>query len=615
MFSCAVQAQVEYKQWTGIVPTPNILGGKEMKKVLALVLAAVMAVSLAACGGSAATADSSAAGGEKTEAAAAEAAAPAEASSKAPEGIDMSDPMNYFWQYDEPFELHIARTVGGDAIDTLEGDDTLDDNWYTRYYLEHFNIKVVHDWTASAADYEQKLALCIASDTLPDAFCCGTQLWKQASRAGLLKDLKDAYFNYLPADSAIRATYDGDPACYEACFYEDEMTSLVNCTVDTEGVSVLMINQNWLDQLGLDVPKNLDDIEKVALAFKEAKLAGDATIPILGPSADNKIYTTFDDSFNSVMGTDAVFTAMGAFPGFFYTDDNGEVVYGSLTQEYRDTLELLAKWYAEGILDPEIGVRTTGWDILNSNQCGMFFGQWWDIGFGNPASFMNDPDADWRAYAVYNKDGKWEVKVPYCMGSIRVCVNEKASDEVLRAVMIIEGAIIDGQSETTEDAEFLTLRCPICPPSYVDQSRQHVIDILEDKVDVDFYKDDPIMNETWQSARFAKEIIPNYTSGQEFTRKDFIIEEDDANWQPLYSWLIGDAPVATVPMDKAVSPEVPYYTKSMETYWDGLWTLEQQTALSIITGQADITAFDTFVETWKSSGGDTIMEEVKAELQ
>ena len=38
---------------------------------------------------------------------------------------------------------------------------------------------------------------------------------------------------------------------------------------------------------------------------------------------------------------------MGAYPGFFYEKDGG-IVYGSLTQETRNTLELLQKWYAEG---------------------------------------------------------------------------------------------------------------------------------------------------------------------------------------------------------------------------------------------------------------------------
>jgi len=592
-----------------------------MKKVIALILAATMALSLAACGGAAATSEPAAAD-TKTEAAASSDGAAAttetgelKASANAPEGIDMSDPYNYFWQFDEPFELHVARSIGSDAIDTLEGDDTVDDNWYTRYYLDNYNIKVVHDWTASAADYEQKLALCIASDTLPDAFVCGTQLWKQACKAGLLKNIQPAYDNYLKDDSIIKKTYTSDPQCYDACLYDDEMTCLVNCTVTTEGVSVLMINQDWLDQLGLEVPKTLDDVEKVALAFKEAKLAGDATIPIMGPATENTIYTTFYDSANPTFGTDAVFTAKDAYPGFFYTDDNGEVVYGSLTKEYRDTLELLAKWYAEGILDPEIGVRTSDWDVFNSNQCGMFFGTWWNIGFGNPAGFMNDENANWQAYPIYTDNGEWHVKNPYCMGSRRVCVSADASDDVDRAVMILEGIIIDNMAGTNEDVDFLELRCPICPPSFVDVSRQHCINILEGIDDPDKYKGDPIYNETWQSACHVKEIIPNYTSGQDFNRKDFVISEDDANWQAVYSWIIGDGPVATVNMDKIVEPEVPYYTTSMETYWDSLWTLEKQTALSIITGQADITAFDEFVNTWKSSGGDTILEEVKAELQ
>lgn len=68
----------------------------------------------------------------------------------------------------EVVEVHVGQGVS--ATDTLPDGLSVDNNQYTDYLLENFNIKVVVDWTAASGnDYTQKVALCIASNTLPDA--------------------------------------------------------------------------------------------------------------------------------------------------------------------------------------------------------------------------------------------------------------------------------------------------------------------------------------------------------------------------------------------------------------------------------------------------------------
>jgi hypothetical protein len=43
--------------------------------------------------------------------------------------------------FDQPVEVHIAMEVDPTSTDTLLDGDTAEDNYYTRYYLENFNIK------------------------------------------------------------------------------------------------------------------------------------------------------------------------------------------------------------------------------------------------------------------------------------------------------------------------------------------------------------------------------------------------------------------------------------------------------------------------------------------
>ena len=51
-------------------------------------------------------------------------------------------------------------------------------------------------------------------------------------------------------------------------------------------------------------------------------------------------------------------------------------------------------------------------------------------------------------------------------------------------------------------------------------------------------------------------------------------------------------------------------TDSMSTLWASLEKMEMEMVLKVITGEQDISAFDSFVESWASAGGDKITQEV-----
>ena len=587
-----------------------------MKKLIALLLALVMVMGLIACGNTTTPAG--------TDAPAADNSAETDAPAASEDGIipasEMEDPYLYFTQFDEPQELHIAWSVGTDATATLEGDDTVTDNYFTRWLLENYNIKVVYDWTAGSSDAEQKLSMAISSDTLPDAWICSPQQWKQCAKNGQLYDITDLY--YLVAENT-RSAYEaaGKDKIWEACSYDGALTSITGMTVDTEGASVLMINKDWLDQLGLEVPKTISDVYEVAKAFKEAKLAGDATIPILGPGTTSAYYltSTFYASSAVNIGLDAIFGANGAFPGYFYEED-GEIIYGTLTQETRDTLELLAQWYAEGLLDPEIGIRSDCWAPINANECGMFFGGWWNIGYGNPASFANDENANWQAYPIYNDAGEWETKIPDVSAMGRLCINSKATEEAAMAALIVNGLLdspaADGfETATSEDSALYPLRMAISASNFCDKATEAVVAELNGTEDISVLQGDSLYGDVYTSGQYAKELVPGWDGDiNTLDAQDFVKSDENTSWQALYSWLIGNRPYATVERAREVIPCISYMTESMEMYWDNLYTAEQTMMLSIITGEKDITAFDEFVEQWYAEGGETILAEVKAEV-
>lgn len=161
--------------------------GKHMKrkKLVAILLTAAMTAGmLVGCGSSGGST-----GGTSDSKASSESTASSGTAdnSSEEEGEDLA-----FKKFPEVVEVHVGQGVS--ATDTLPDGLSVDNNQYTDYLLENFNIKVVVDWTAASGnDYTQKVALCIASNTLPDAMTVSREYMLKAAKAGQLYDLTDLF--------------------------------------------------------------------------------------------------------------------------------------------------------------------------------------------------------------------------------------------------------------------------------------------------------------------------------------------------------------------------------------------------------------------------------------
>lgn len=76
-----------------------------------------------------------------------------------------------------------------------------------------------------------------------------------------------------------------------------------------------------------------------------------------------------------ILASDAFCGAFGVSNGF-YINDEGKVAYGRMEEGWKQTIELLADWYAEGLLNPDF-ITDTG-DVKNSKVLngdgGAFYG-------------------------------------------------------------------------------------------------------------------------------------------------------------------------------------------------------------------------------------------------
>jgi multiple sugar transport system substrate-binding protein/putative aldouronate transport system substrate-binding protein len=560
--------------------------------VLFALLVALLAVGMIAC-----SAGGGAGGSKDTNTSSAKVA---------PLGDDVA-----FGKFKSPVNVHIAMMV--DPTDkTLPAGDSAGNNEYTRYLKDKYNINVIVDWTAAQWDpYNQKVSLAIASGKLPDALIFNDRTYMtKAASAGLLYNISTLFKQYASKQvQDLMATTNGMGVANAS--YNDQMVALPNTTTNADGVIQMFVRKDWLDKLKLPVPKTLADIENVAKAFVKAKLAGAATIGIAGPAKDTHLYCDFLNSSNLRAGFDPVFAAYDAYPGF-WVDNNGTVEYGTLNPNTKKALETLARWYKEGLIDPEMGTRDHETDSINANQAGIFFGPWWAIGYGNPDSYKNDPKANWRGYPVYTDDGKWNVHMK-TTGTYYTGISKKASADVAKAIIIMNNALV--RDEQTFDRSvaisWYPLRNVMAPADEMEYTYNALMKILKGQAKPEeFMAPGSVYKNLANDAKAVQGIVKgpfdDINIGNYDQKKDF------GEFQRLLATFVGDRPFASVPIDKKVYSVTYSQTPTMLLKWENLWKLEQQATLGIILGKQPIDSFDKFVTDWKAQGGDDITKEVQA---
>ena len=99
----------------------------------------------------------------------------------------------------------------------------------------------------------------------------------------------------------------------------------------------LMIRQDWLDELGLDMPETINEWYTVLRAFRERK---GSPAPL-----------SFE--YGAYMGWNPMVNAYNVMRGLYIGDD-GKVHYGQTENGYREFLTTYAQWYREGLIDPDL---------------------------------------------------------------------------------------------------------------------------------------------------------------------------------------------------------------------------------------------------------------------
>lgn len=232
------------------------------------------------------------------------------------------------------------------------------------------NVTLKGTASASSTDSNTAFTLALSSKPLPDIIHGTRANLTKAVLEGALIPLDDLierrapdikrYFELYPSVKRATASVDGKHY-YIANFREP-------------GPAMgFFIREDWLNKLNLEVPTTVDEYYNVLKAFRERDPNGNGQ--------KDEIPYLYRDK-----GVDGLLQLWGVGGGYsvFVEGNDGKLVYNRTSPEYKNAMINLAKWYKEGLIDPEIFTRgQKARDILFADNTGGSTHDW----FSSTASF------------------------------------------------------------------------------------------------------------------------------------------------------------------------------------------------------------------------------------
>ncbi|MDR0450982.1 MAG: extracellular solute-binding protein [Treponema sp.] len=236
-----------------------------------------------------------------------------------------------------PLETNVTLTYWTALTYNLQANFTnMGDTPYAKAWEQKTGVKVRYLHPPIGGENEQ-FNLMVASGELPDiidrdflAYPGGPE---KAISDGVITNLNDTLARHAPNLAGwLKAHPD-----YDRMVKTDEGNYYVFPFMRGDvGLCIwqgIQIRKDWLDELGLAVPQTYDDWRNVLTAFKQRK---NSPAPLCIPWNNTSFLYGYGVDRNFFVGAD------------------GKVQYGSTDPAFREYLEMMAQWYREGLLDPDM---------------------------------------------------------------------------------------------------------------------------------------------------------------------------------------------------------------------------------------------------------------------
>lgn len=239
---------------------------------------------------------------------------------------------------------------------------------------------------------QEAFNLLIASGDIPDIVGGNTLKddFNQYGPQGAFLPLNELIEEHAPN---IKAFFDAHPELFKAAQASDGNLYFIPYLPDGKFARAWYVRQDWLDKLGLEAPDTVDELYDVLVAFRDQDPNGNGKrdeIPFFARQ--------WEEMLRLLTLWDGRSTGMDAAHGFYVQD--GTVKHPYTGEAYKTGIVNIAKWYEEGLIDPEVYTRgpRTREELLGNNIGGMTH-DWFASTSGYNVSLADEvPGLDFRAF-------------------------------------------------------------------------------------------------------------------------------------------------------------------------------------------------------------------------
>ncbi|GIP35251.1 extracellular solute-binding protein [Paenibacillus sp. J2TS4] len=496
---------------------------KVSKKLLSSVSIAALAVTVAACGG----------GGSDNKGAAPTSSPPASQAPKT-EGDDKTEkpqlrqlmPFDRFDPNKEPVAAYLKEATG--------------------YDVKYEQLP--------AENADEKLNLLMANQESYDFMKIAKNQFARLAASGALEPLDELIEKY--GTNMQKVIYE---ETWNSVIIDGKKYGIPEGTAGTQVGTELVVRQDWLDELGLEMPTNTDELYDVLKTIKEKK----NIIPLTGGK---------DPMVGDIASTFGITTD--------WVEQDGKLVHAVELPGMKEYLAFMNKLYQEGLMDPEWGINTSAKAIekFSSGKAAMYRLAWWDAGNINNALAKNFPDAKISIVPfLKNKDG--QVTVVGTAGVSYVIAIPKWSKHKEDAIKYIDMKL--------EEDIFKGL-------AIGEEGVHHEVK------DGKYYPIHPKFADEWSNASAFltgsdQEKYPDYWQAR--VRKD-------ENVQTYFETFQANAEDKKVIDPLSYAPPIDAISKNTQK----LAKLREDSFIKFIGGVDSLDNYDKFLEQWRAQGGDEMIK-------
>lgn len=503
--------------------------------------------------------------------------------------------------YKDP--ITITWTVPAQAVQQFIDGDTYDDNVWSRLIKERLNIdvKVAFSADTSTDAYTNKLNTTLASGDLPDIVKWNriTQ-YRQAQQEGYLANLEEVWQKYAtPELKAYREQYADS---FNALTVDGDLYGFPYMVDNFHQAAYLWIRDDWLENLNAEPPKTIEEMVELARRFTFEDPDQDGVDDTYGLGLQGMVAT---NNVGTLMGLAGAYGVPGyGDQGVFYRDADGKMTFAWIQPGMKEALKVVRGMYEEGLIDPEFtALNTSTMEAQVTNgTIGMMYHMNWGTWHPFNYSYQAD-DVITRPYPIPLAEGYEPLMGQNSnqMGDYYTTVSASCEhpEALIKILNLYEEVCIRGTSE--EFATYWANEQYRLSPAYIGIPTElfapTIHAALEAGTDegltgtaLEYYKyvtgfeDGSLANDTNAYGTWGQMFIDGYGGSMKIA-----LEYKDKGW--MVQNVMG-----------AEMPDIWMQNSSV------LADMVETTFVDIIVGNKDLDYFDEFVQNWLNAGGQETLD-------